>query len=142
MISKAAFAYFLKEKQRHSKLNEVNYCEVKIQSYLKDCRFSREERKLLTSLRSRCYNAKTNFKKLHKSDLKCRLGCDSPESQLHIFTQCQHTEIPSITVHENIYSDTDKQNSCIKSLICIDKKRQHIIENVPPGDARARAQVS
>ena len=142
LIKKAAFDYFLIEKQRHSKLNEVKYCELKIQSYLKDCRLSREERKLLTSLRSRCYNAKTNFRKLYKSDLKCRLGCDSPESQIHIFTQCQQIEIPPNTVYENIYYDTDKQNSCIKSFISIDKKRQKQIENIPPGDARARAQVS
>ena len=60
LIKKAAFDYFLKEIQRPSKLNEVNYCELKIQSYLKDCRFSREDRKLLIYLRSRCYNAKTN----------------------------------------------------------------------------------
>ena len=38
--------------------------------------------------------------------------------------------------------DTDKQNSVIKSFISIDKKRQKMIENVPPGDARAYAQDS
>ena len=60
VMGRAAFDYFLKEKQRHSKSNEVNYSEFKIQSYLKDCRFSREERKLLNSLRS--YNAKLTLK--------------------------------------------------------------------------------
>ena len=61
LVKKAAFEYFLKEKRRHSKLNEVSYNEFKIQSYLKD---SREERKLLTSMRSRCYNVRKKFQKI------------------------------------------------------------------------------
>ena len=36
----------------------------------------------------------------------------------------------------------DKQNSGNKSFIFIDKKRQKMLENVPPGDANARPQVS
>ena len=93
-------------------------------------------------MRSRCYNVKINFRKLYKSDLKCRLGCDSPESQVHTFTQCQQIEIPPNTVYEDIFSDTDKQKSCIRVFICVDKKRQKLIENIPTGDARARAQDS
>ena len=64
LIQKAAYEYFLTEKQKHSKLHDVRYADLKIQPYLKDQRFSKDERALLISLRSRCYSAKTNFKKL------------------------------------------------------------------------------
>ena len=50
LIQKAAFNYFLKEKLKHSKLNEVTYCDFKLQPYLIDSQFSKEERNLLTSL--------------------------------------------------------------------------------------------
>lgn len=59
LIQNAAFEYFLNKKRTHSKLNDVSYSDFKLQPYLQDVRFSKEERKLLTSLRSRCYNAKS-----------------------------------------------------------------------------------
>ena len=58
LIHEAAFKYFLLQKQGQSRFNEVSYSELETQSYLKDHRLSLEERKLLTSLRSRCYSAK------------------------------------------------------------------------------------
>ena len=140
LIHKAAFKYFLLQKQGHSKLNEVNYRQLETQPYLKDPRFSLEERKLLTALRSRCYSAKTNFKKLYKPDLKCRLGCNSPEDQILIFTQCQYIEVPLNIVYGDIFEDTDKQKYIISSFIKIDQRRQKLIENIPPGEARACAQ--
>ena len=84
LVQKAAFAYLIEEKRHHSKLNDVTYSELKLQPYLQDCRFNKEERKLLTCMRSRCYNAKINFRKLHRNDFKCKLGC---ENQFHILTQ-------------------------------------------------------
>ena len=64
LVEKAAMKYFLEEKKSHSKLEEVFYDKLKVQPYLTDRRFSTEERKLLVLLRSRCFSAKTNFKKL------------------------------------------------------------------------------
>ena len=140
LVRKAAFDYFLKEKQHHSKLNDVKYCEFKLQPYLKDQRFSKEERILLTSLRSRCHSAKINFRKLHRSDLTCRLGCDLPESQFHIFTECKYGEIPPNQVYESIFSDETSQKEVIQIFIQIEKRRLKLLQHVPPGDARARAQ--
>ena len=69
--------------------------------------------------------------------MKCRLGCDSPEDQIHIFTQCQYSEVPSNIVYGDIFEDTDKQKDIIRSFIKINKRRQALIENIPPGEARA-----
>ena len=131
---------FFKEKQYHSKLNDVKYCDLKLQPYLKDQRFSKEEIILLTSLWSRCHSAKINFRKLHRSDLTCRLGCDLPESQFHIFTECKYGEIPPNQVYESIFSDETRQKEVIQVFIQIEKRRLKLIEQVPPGGTRARAQ--
>ena len=142
LIQKAAFEYFLEQKHQHSKLNDVTYSELKTQPYLQDVRFSKEERKLLTSLRSRCYNAKTNFRKLHRNALSCRLGCDSNETQLHIFTQCTYIEIPPNIDYSHIFENATIQKEVIKLFLDIDKRRLKLIEHVPPGESRARAQGS
>ena len=142
LIQKAAFDYFLKEKLKHSKLNGVTYSDFKLQPYLIDSQFSKEERNLLTSLRSRCYNAKINFRKLYRNDLNCRLGCDSPDSQFHIFTQCSFIEIPPNVAYDSIFENATLQKEVIKLFLSIDKTRQKLLEHVPPGDSRARAQRS
>ena len=45
---------------RHDQLSSGNF----LASYLTERRFSKDERKLLAILRSRCFRAKVNFKKL------------------------------------------------------------------------------
>ena len=105
LIQKAAFKYFLKEKERHSKMNELSYSELRIQPYLIDNRFTKEERDLMVSLRSRCYDSKNNFKKLYKNDTYCRYGCQSIENQIHFLTQCipLSDQIPTNTCPFGVY---------------------------------------
>ena len=66
-------------------MKKVSYDIIIIQSYLNMNTFSIEDKKLLFSLRSRCYDAKTNLKKFNKGNMKRRLNCESEESQDHIF---------------------------------------------------------
>ena len=114
----------LSEKQRNTKLNEVKYSDLKPKPNLKDHMFSKEERTLLTSLRSRCYNAKSNFKKLYKNYLNCMLGCDLLEIQNHVFTQCNFSEIPPNLVYDDIFGDSIKQKEVITSLMLIEKEER------------------
>ena len=88
LVEHAAFNYFIHEKEQHSKLEPLLYEELKVQPYLKETRFSKAERKFLVLLRSRCFSAKNNFKKLWRYKLQCRLGCLCDEDQVHIFTKC------------------------------------------------------
>ena len=55
--------------RKHTKLDDVTYSELKIQPYLTYCKFSKEERKHLISLRSQCHSAKPNYRKLNKGNL-------------------------------------------------------------------------
>ena len=89
LIQKASFKYLLKEKEKHTKMDNVKYTQLKVQPYLVKSNFNKEERKLLVALRSRCHSAKANFRKLNKGNLNCSLGCDTVENQVHIFRDCQ-----------------------------------------------------
>ena len=46
LIKAAAFKYFLNEKAKHSKLDEVNYSSLKFQPYLSSSMFNNKERNL------------------------------------------------------------------------------------------------
>ena len=85
-IKAAAFIYYLKIKEKSKrKMKPLTYTALSIQPYLTmDC-FSIQEKKLLFSLRSQCYNAKNNFKKMNRGNLRCSLNCDAEESQTHVF---------------------------------------------------------
>jgi hypothetical protein len=134
LIQKAVFEYFVTEKQKHSKLDDIGYTDLRIQPYLKDPSFSKDERALLTSLRSRCYSAKINFRKLYKNDLNCRLGCDLPESQIHVFMHCKYSEIPPNIFYNDIFENSIKQKEVIQAFIVSERRRKKLLEQVPPGD--------
>ena len=58
LVIKAAFKYFLKIKEGHTKLNETIYTEFVLQPYLKTKLLNKSEKKLLYLLRSKCHSAK------------------------------------------------------------------------------------
>ena len=135
-VKKAAFDHFLKEKEKHTKLNEVNYTELKIQKYLTSNKFSNEERNLLYSLRSRCHDSKNNFRKMNKHNLRCIFGCTSLEDQRHTFIICQKIRCQlnlKDTRYENIFSDIDKQKEAIEIFLRINDKRKEEKDKLPPG---------
>ena len=89
-IRKGPFQYYMKRKEKSKKkMKNLNYISLNIQPYLIKEYFSFEEKKLLFSLRSQCYNAKLNFRKLNRNNLRCSLKCDTEESQAHIFQSCE-----------------------------------------------------
>ena len=101
-------------------MKNLKYDSITIQPYLITEYFSLEEKKLLFSLRSQCYDAKLNFRKLYKKDLGCRLKCQSEDSQNHIFQSCQPildklglTEVPNI-IH--IYGTPVEQKKCNENI--------------------------
>ena len=88
LINKAAFKYFMELKGHHKKLDNIHYEHFKIQPYLVSKTFNINERQLLYSLRSNCHKSKYNFKKMHRNQTLCSLGCPDIEDQEHIFTKC------------------------------------------------------
>ena len=85
LIRKAAFKEMIEKKNSLSKIKDIKYEAFAIQSYLKSKNFNSQERNLLYSLRSRMYDATTNFIQLHLNNLKCYHGYNTDEDQRHIF---------------------------------------------------------
>ena len=56
-------------------LEKIEYKTFGIQQYIISIKFSVKQIRLLFSLRSKSYPAKTNFSKMHRGNLRCRLGC-------------------------------------------------------------------
>ena len=133
LITKAVFSYYLALKQTHSKLNGVNYSELKIQPYLISNCLNNEEKQLLYNMRSNCHSSKMNFKKLHKNNTSCSLKCSQDEDQRHVFMQCQPIfkilEQSRIICYEDIFQPLRKQIVAIKCFIQIDQTRNHIKKN-------------
>lgn len=123
----------LKEKSR-KKLKYLQYEEICIQPYLTKEYFSFDEKKLLFSLRSMCYDARLNFRKLNKRNLRCRLNCYNEEFQSHIFQACRPIldklglkEVPNINY---IYGTPVEQKNAIKIFIQIDQVRKQLLQNL------------
>ena len=115
-------------------MKNLKYDSITFQPYLITEYFSLEEKKFLFSLRSLCYDAKLNFRKLYKKDLGCRLKCQSEDSQNHIFQSCQPildklglTEVPNI-IH--IYGTPVEQKNAIKIFLQIHLMRKQLIQNM------------
>ena len=139
-VKRAAFKSYLKERDMLSKIKEVEYREFKIQDYLTDKMFNRSERKLLYALRSRCYNAKQNFKSLYKNNMSCRFGCQVNESQEHSLTQCTPVSADSGNFSD-IFETVTKQKQAIKQFSKIDQEREHKLKHLP-GDGEAGTPAS
>ena len=145
LVEVAAFKFLLKEKAKHSKLEDVKYNKFKIQNYLVDKRLNNEERNLLYSLRSRCFPVKLNLKKMHKNDLKCRFQCNSDEDQKHLVTMCDPV-LSQLTTryvnYDDIFESVTQQKEVVSVFLEITKLRTKMIDKLLPGEddiARTRA---
>ena len=118
----------LEEKVNHAELDELKYEKLQTQPYLSERRFSTEEGNLL--LRSRCFSAKSNFKKSWRGHLNCSLGCPSNDDPHHIFTQCIWLNSPAETQYENIFLDTDEQKEAVLVFKKKESIRKHLFDNL------------
>ena len=86
----------------------------------------------MSLLRSKCHQAKDNFRKMNKNNLKCSLGCNSIETQNHIFEECpviiNHIKLNNIIQIDKVYGSLEEQKSVIKILIQIEDTRKLLIE--------------
>ena len=64
--------------------------------------------------------------------MKCRLGCDTIETQYHIFEKCTpifaETKLNKNIKLDKIYGTLEEQKSIIKYLIQIDETRKLLLE--------------
>ena len=107
-------------KKSHSKLDNLNYTDLKMQHYLSSSVFYKNDAQLLFKLRTRMANFKSNFKN-GNPDLSCFL-CSNEDQQEHILT-CDPIikEIPE--AQNNTYSNIFSNNSSkMKKALTVIKK--------------------
>ena len=123
-----------KEKQQtESKIKDISYEQLELNEYLKSEMFSKKERELLVNIRSKCYNAKSNFKRRHLNRTDCTLGCPETEDQKHIFLNCPKVNEPSDVTYEDIDGSVIQQKTAVEVFLKIDKKRKQAIEALLTG---------
>lgn len=136
-IRSSAFTYFMNLKETHTKLDSIHYNKLELQGYLRSKALTNKEKKLLYLLRSRCFDAKSNFKKLYKNNPYCRFGCLFHEDQIHIFKNCQKIKSVfknNIDIEYNgIFGDVTSQIKTIKFFSGIEKTRLHLKDHLLPG---------
>ena len=142
-VKEAAFKEYLKEKEAHKKkLGNITYDTLKLQPYMTNKIFNRKEINLLHRLRSKCYKAKMNFRKINKNNLKCSLKCDIDETQEHIFEDCkpirEKLKLDKQIKLEQIYGPMEKQKEAIDIFTLIDDTRQQMLKELLPGGQAAR----
>ena len=82
-VEHSAFQNYLEEKEKSKKkMHKLVYKSLGIQPYMSNSDFSHSEVKLLYALRSNCYPAKMNFRKMNRGNLKCIFKCDQNETKL------------------------------------------------------------
>ena len=83
-IMKKAFEYLNCKKESHSKMKNINYDNLKMQTYLKsDNTLSNDKKFLLFKLRTRMTKLKMNFKNMYVDQI-CPLCWLHEDSQSHI----------------------------------------------------------
>ena len=107
-------------------------------TYFMNCKLiNNKHKKLLYLLRSRCFDAKYNFKKLFKNNLKCRFGCLVTEDQNHIFKNCQILNSlckqKNNIEYEGIFGDITVQTRTIRLFGAIERGRLHLKDHLLPG---------
>ena len=134
-VETSAFASYLQLKEKSKKkMKDLTYKSLSIQPYLNSNNFTKSEKNLLFSLRSKCYNAKMNFKKLYRGDLKCVFKCNEEETQFHIFQACEpvlsRLGTQNIPAYEHIYGNISEQKSAVSVFTQIDHIRKQMTKDL------------
>ena len=116
---------------KNSKSKNLTVNKIEISPYLLDDRFSKQERELLFSLRSRTILVKENFKNAnYNNDMLCELCKLFPCTQSHI-TECPQLRTQIVVdkilkISETfIYSDVDQQLVYVKMFNKFCELRKH-----------------
>ena len=75
--------HLLKIKEKHSKMDNLEYIELKLQNYLKDVNITVQEAKNLYRFRTRAAKFRENMKNSYNVSIACPLCHVQPDTQVH-----------------------------------------------------------
>ena len=138
-IKEAALKRLLEIKSNHSKLNNITYNKLEMQSYLQSPLFGSEDARMLLALRTRTVRGvKTDFKGMFP-DVECPLGCGSTDTLENILTcsvllnnfQSETLANNKITFADIYSSDINAQKQVTELYSRLMSIRENIMNNSP-----------
>ena len=106
-IKDYALEKFLKGKEKHSKLDNVDYANLKIQEYLESSELSVEDCKFVMQWRLHMAKFGANY---GDSNKKCPICGSHTDSQEEIFKNCEKIKkITNSCVYEDIFKKPTKE---------------------------------
>ena len=133
-IGKAAFKYLEGEKNKHSKIRDIKYKNLKIQSYILSDQLSNEDVCMLFALRSRMIKVKRNFSNQFGQNLSCTLGCRFEESQNHLL-KCEYIlnkmddkDVLTDCEYSDLFGNIEEQVEIAKIFSEILKIREELLQ--------------
>ena len=135
-IRKAAFDYLISEKDKKSKIKGITYKKFKLQKFLTSNLFTNYEVQLLSKLRSRNVDVKSNFKNNFRN-LQCSIkNCFEIEDQQHllrckpVLKKLDKEQIVKLSKikYNYIFSNTKHQKKVIESIIPILNIRHSLLK--------------
>ena len=102
-------------KNKHSKLDDLDFTDLKCAPYLENQSINQREAKLLFKLRTRMYQVKSNYKGLYINNLTCDLCKSATCDQRHLLS-CTFTflfgtidqMVPAIKLFSKITEQRDE----------------------------------
>ena len=118
--------YLLNKKERHSKMDNLHYVELKLQNYLTDDDISVKEAKNLFRYRTRVAKFKENFRNSYES-IVCPLCQVQPDTQAHS-VQCpvMKTKVNVVGTYSDIFAEVIPQDIS-KTLMEISDIRESLL---------------
>ena len=134
LITKAAFDYLLTKSESHSKMDNLHYEKLTLQSYLKSKYIKKDEAQKIFRFRTRMENFSENFKNGSESN-QC-LVCMEPDTldNEHHFIKCDVLSgiIPEMLSlkHQELFTTTDTFNQmALKTLVKAMDQRKLLLLN-------------
>ena len=116
LVRNAAFKHLQEKKEKHTKIRNIEYKELKLQNYYESRLFTAEEASILFNLRGQCLNgvkmcAKNNF----QNDLLCKLGCQVEDTLSHVF-ECPKLKSDISSQFLSVFLSVDKQKEAVTAF--------------------------
>ena len=127
-IKKTALEYLTNIKGKHSKMDNLNYEKLDLQTYLKSNFFKTEVQQLF-KFRTRMANVKTNFKNGNEDDICPFQSCDKIDDQEHLLSCVAiHGTTPSKEKYSDIFSNIpNNARKAIQELMSSMEKRENLL---------------
>ena len=117
-----------KQKNTHKKMEKLTYVKLQMQEYLREKKFTIEEKRMVFRMRTQMENFKINFKSSY-SDLTCPFCLSHEDTQEHSF-RCKEIQINNqkINLYKNIFEETINLDT-VKTATKITKLRKSLLDS-------------